>query len=234
MTATGSSASDALHVLYIDDDPLAVDAFTALAESHGGLVVRPCEAHRALRFETGDGGNASLVLVDLYLRLGNEDGIDVARRIHDVTGLPAAICTVSEAPGDAARAWEAGIPAYLTKAHLLGCRADMPALLRSIADGAIVYHVDPRDHAQSNPLSAREIQILRRKALGQPHRDIARDLYISARTVDSHLANVRSKLGADSTHHAIAIARDLGLVARAGEEGPPGTTAVPPSRTGIA
>jgi DNA-binding NarL/FixJ family response regulator len=219
MTSTGSPAPGALHVLYIDDDPLAVGAFTALAESHGGLLVRSCEAQQALQFETGDGGGVSLVLVDLYLRLGNEDGIDVARRVTDVTGLPAAICTVSESPRDAARAWEAGLAAYLTKARLLGCRADMPALLRTISDGAIVYHVDPRDHTRSNPLSAREIEILRRKALGQPHRDIARDLYISARTVDSHLANVRSKLGADSTHHAVAVARDLGLVAGAGEDG---------------
>ena len=65
-----------------------------------------------------------------------------------------------------------------------------------------------------NPLTKREIEVLQRKVEGQTHRDMASDLFLSVRTIDSHLANARAKLGAESVQEALRIAAERGLVRR--------------------
>ena len=56
----------------------------------------------------------------------------------------------------------------------------------------------------SSPLTARERQIARLAAGGRTTREIADQLNVSARTVDSHLAHVYAKLGVDGRHELAA------------------------------
>lgn len=62
-----------------------------------------------------------------------------------------------------------------------------------------------------SPLTAREQQIARLAAAGRTTRDIADQLSVSVRTVDSHLAHIYAKLGVDGRHD-LAIA--IGIPAR--------------------
>ena len=55
-------------------------------------------------------------------------------------------------------------------------------------------------------LTPRERDCLSCAARGMTYREIAKVLDISPRTVEQHLASARSKLGAHSTAHAIAVA----------------------------
>lgn len=61
-------------------------------------------------------------------------------------------------------------------------------------------------------LSARERECLLASARGLASADIAREFGLSARTVDSHIANARHKLNARSRAEAIAIALRLGIL----------------------
>jgi ATP/maltotriose-dependent transcriptional regulator MalT len=62
-------------------------------------------------------------------------------------------------------------------------------------------------------LTRRELEVLRLVAAGGTNREIARDLYLSPRTVDMHVRNTLAKLGARSRTDATRRAADLGLLA---------------------
>ncbi len=62
------------------------------------------------------------------------------------------------------------------------------------------------------PLSDRELQVLRLLAEGQTNQEIARRLYMSVNTVKTHLKNIYGKLGAKNRARAGARARELGLI----------------------
>jgi DNA-binding CsgD family transcriptional regulator/tetratricopeptide (TPR) repeat protein len=61
-------------------------------------------------------------------------------------------------------------------------------------------------------LTAREMAVLQRAALGQTNRQIGQELFISAKTVSVHLSRILAKLGAANRGEAAAIAHRLGLL----------------------
>ena len=73
----------------------------------------------------------------------------------------------------------------------------------------------PLDETRVNPagLTARQVDVLRLLGKGYTNAQIASQLVVSVRTVDSHVAAVRDKLGAASRHEAAARATELGVLA---------------------
>jgi len=72
----------------------------------------------------------------------------------------------------------------------------------------------PYPHAQPliEPLSPRELEVLRLIADGSSNREIAAELFIAITTVKKHVSNILGKLGVSSRTQAIARARELGLM----------------------
>ena len=71
----------------------------------------------------------------------------------------------------------------------------------------------PRIQPLVEPLSERELEVLRRLAHSQTNQEIAQVLYVSANTVKAHLKSIYGKLGVNSRQQAITKARELGLLA---------------------
>jgi DNA-binding CsgD family transcriptional regulator/tetratricopeptide (TPR) repeat protein len=73
----------------------------------------------------------------------------------------------------------------------------------------------PLEETRANPagLTARQIDVLRLLAQGHSNAQIARQLVVSVRTVDSHVAALLGKLGAHDRHDAAARAAELGMLA---------------------
>jgi LuxR family maltose regulon positive regulatory protein len=62
------------------------------------------------------------------------------------------------------------------------------------------------------PLTGRELEVLRLMAAGRSNQRIARDLVVALDTVKKHVTHVLGKLGAANRTEAVARARQLGLI----------------------
>ena len=62
------------------------------------------------------------------------------------------------------------------------------------------------------PLTARELEVLRLVALGRSNSQIAAELFVTVGTVKSHLHTISGKLGAANRVAAVARGRELGLL----------------------
>jgi DNA-binding NarL/FixJ family response regulator len=69
-----------------------------------------------------------------------------------------------------------------------------------------------RSRSQVTALTARETEILALVAQGRSNGEVARQLFISTKTVSVHVSNILAKLGASGRTEAAAIARRDGLL----------------------
>ena len=93
------------------------------------------------------------------------------------------------------------------QAELLARRARL-----TLAGDPAAPPADPGEHARHQyGLTARELEVLRLLAAGRSNRDIAAELFISAKTASVHVSNIMSKLGVASRIEAAALAYRVGL-----------------------
>ena len=64
----------------------------------------------------------------------------------------------------------------------------------------------------AEPLTDREMEVLRLLAAGKSNQRIAHDLVVALNTVKKHVTHVLGKLGAANRTEAVARARELGLI----------------------
>ncbi|MFL5909687.1 MAG: GAF domain-containing protein [Gaiellaceae bacterium] len=71
---------------------------------------------------------------------------------------------------------------------------------------------DERKRAEDDPLSERESEVLRLLALGHTNQEIAKQLFISVRTAETHRAHIMQKLGLSSRAELVRYALERGLL----------------------
>jgi DNA-binding NarL/FixJ family response regulator len=72
--------------------------------------------------------------------------------------------------------------------------------------------VEERKRAEADPLSEREREVLRLLALGHTNQEIAKLLYISVRTAETHRAHIMQKLRLSSRAELVRYALAEGLL----------------------
>ncbi len=148
-----------------------------------------------------------------------------------IEGLPAVLQAVPETkvlvlsmqddPRYVREAFGAGASGYVLKE---AADAEVVAAVRAITAGERYLHpalgarlvaaeAEERRRAASDPLSEREQEILRLLALGHTNQEIAKMLYISVRTAETHRAHVMQKLGLSSRAELVRYALAEGLLA---------------------
>ena len=125
-------------------------------------------------------------------------------------GAPTAalLAALRTASPDDHRRTGGGSPGYLDT--LLAAFGQKPPLDTSTRATAVVPGSDPR--ALVEPLSAREMEVLRLLSAGRSNADIARELFVEQSTVKTHLIHLYRKLGVSSRTQALARARALRLL----------------------
>jgi DNA-binding NarL/FixJ family response regulator len=82
------------------------------------------------------------------------------------------------------------------------CQHESPLVPRRCAGSAI------QESGRRGELTQRECEVLQVTATGAMRKEIADELRIGTKTVDTYLAAIRTKLRVDSTPAAIKVARD--------------------------
>jgi two-component system response regulator NreC len=153
----------------------------------------------------------SILLLDLHMPGGGS--LPALRTIRDAspaTGI--LILTMQDDPGYAREAMQRGARGYVLKEAE---EADLLQAVRSVASGGT--YLQPELGARllsspATPLTTRERDVLRLLALGHTNLETADRLHLSVRTVETHRANIQSKLGSASRAELVRRAHELGLV----------------------
>ena len=128
------------------------------------------------------------------------------------------ILTMQDDPEFARTALAAGARAYVLKE---AADTELVEAIRRAAAGEV--YLNPRLGAQiaaappkpSGPpddLTEREVEVLRRIALGNTNAEIGAQLFLSVRTVESHRAHIQQKLRRTSRAELVRYALDHGLL----------------------
>ncbi|MEV0569815.1 response regulator transcription factor [Dactylosporangium sp. NPDC050588] len=149
----------------------------------------------------------------LDLNLPGRDGLSAAIELR--TSLPGCRCLLMTGvarPGDLRRALDAQIGGFLLKDSPPERLAEA---VRRLAAGHRV--IDPQLavvawETPGNPLTGREIEILRLAAQGASATEIAAALVLSVGTVRNHLTSAATKLHARNRVDAIRIATETGWI----------------------
>ena len=212
-------------ILLVDDHNLFREGLKMIIRRDSGFAV-VAEAKNA-----DEGLRAALrVKPDLALldiSLPGRGGIDLAREIH--AKLPAVriiMVSMFSRAELVTEAVEAGASGYVNKGStpetlLHGIRTVAEG--QFYLDGAVSQELvtvlgdkGARGRGETNSeygqLSSREQEVLRMIAEGIPSRAIAERLFISAKTVENHRANILRKLGLKSTVDLVKYAARIGLI----------------------
>ena len=121
--------------------------------------------------------------------------------------------TTFEGDVEIQRALEAGARAYMLKSmppkELVDVIRQVHAGKRRIPT-EIASHL--AEHLGDEPLTDREVDVLKHIAGGNRNRDIADLLFISEETVKVHIKHIMEKLGASDRTQAVAIAVRRGII----------------------
>jgi DNA-binding NarL/FixJ family response regulator len=191
-------------VMVVDDHPTFRLGLRALLDSSADLAI--CgEADDIRSAREGLGTHRpELVLVDLAL--GDESGLELVREICEAEPtLPVLVLSMRDEQLYAERALEAGACGYLMKTTpgdqiLTAIRdglADRVVLSPSVTQQLIRRKVrgGRADQSPLSQLSNRQLQVFELLGLGHQTRDIAAKLYVSPKTVETHIAAIKRRLG---------------------------------------
>ncbi len=223
MPSTPAGASGPIRVLLADDHDLFRQGVRRLLEAVGEIEVVGEASTGEQTVRLVEELAPDIVLLDIAMP--HLSGIDAARIIKAAsprTGL--IMLTVHSEEEFLFEAIKAGAMGYLLK----DCTPEeLLRAIRVVYDGegllaptmaAKVIHEfaktrEVRDLAAvTNPLTAREVEILQHVAAGLANKEIALRLRISERTVKNHLSNIMEKLHVNSRTQAAVYALRSGLV----------------------
>jgi DNA-binding CsgD family transcriptional regulator len=159
--------------------------------------------HLRLRWLSGVDTPAEDDLVAAWERA--VEGFAAFGHVFEIARSRARLSAVLRALGRTTEAREHG-DAAREVAHRLGAE---PLLAELREAGSVPQRGETRS---GGALTPRELEILRLVAQGRSNGEIARQLYISAKTVSVHVSNILAKLGASGRTEAAALARSRGLL----------------------
>jgi DNA-binding NarL/FixJ family response regulator len=207
-----TSTSRQIRILVVDDHPLMRDGIVAMVNSEPDMTVVAQASNGLEAIELFESHRPDITLMDLQMAM--MDGVTAIESICRVhPGARILVLTTYKGDAQAVRALHAGACGYLLKSMI---RKELVDALRAAHQGRkqIVPEVAAEIgmHALEEPLSAREIEVLKEVSAGRANKQVAAKLNLSEETVKTHMRNILSKLNAQDRTHAVMIALDRGIL----------------------
>jgi DNA-binding NarL/FixJ family response regulator len=204
-----------IRVLVVDDHPVVRDGLRGMLDSQPDLEVIGEAADGQQALAAVAQCTPDVVLMDL--RMPVVDGVDATRRIcADHPTVRVLVLTTYDDDADIIRAVEAGATGYLLKdtpRHELFDAVRMAARGETVLAPAVAAKLmrQLREPAE-DPLTDRELDVLRLVARGLTNKAIATELHVSEATVKTHLVHTFTKLDVDDRTAAVMAAIHRGLL----------------------
>ncbi len=212
-------ATDAVRVMIVDDHAVVREGLRNFLGMLPAIELVAEAASGAEAIELAPKAKPQVVLMDLMMPV--MDGIEATRRLHELHPDVKVIVLTSFADDDRLfPALRAGAVAYLLKD--VGPK-ELAEAIAAAARGEVRLHPDVTRRLVSelaggapkrpeDELTEREREVLRCIARGRSNKEIGEDLFISEKTVKTHVGSILDKLGlADRTQAALyAVKHGLG------------------------
>jgi len=210
----------ALRVLLADDHALVRAGMRSLLRDIEGVAVVGEAADGGQALALAERERPDVVLLDIAMKGMN--GLEAAARFRELhPGIKVIILSMHASEEYVLQALRAGAAAYLIKdsatAELeLALRSVMrgetylsPAISRQVVEG---YVQRVGAGAGENPLTPRQREVLKRIAEGRSTKEIAFDLGLSVKTVETHRAQIMERVGIRDVAGLVRYAMRTGLV----------------------
>jgi DNA-binding NarL/FixJ family response regulator len=208
-----------IRILIVDDHAVVRSGLRLLLEREDDLEVvaeagSADEGVRAARLEKPD-----VVLLDVVMP--GRSGLEAAEEIVQASkGAKVLVLSMQDDPTYVREAFASGASGYMLKE---AADTELVQAIREVAAGGRYVHptlgarlaqaeVEAARRAADDPLSEREREVLRLLALGHTNQEIAKQLYISVRTAETHRAHIMQKLGLGTRAELVRYALANGML----------------------
>lgn len=209
-------------VLIADDQPLARAGLRMVLDGQAGIEVIGEAADGVEAVSLARRLQPTVAILDV--RMPRMDGLEATRRIASlVPTTRMLILTTFDLDEYVFEGLRAGASGFLLKdaapediVHAVRTVARGDAILAPSATRRLVerFASEPRPQAcgELSTLTAREVEVLTRMAVGRSNREIGGELNLSPATVKTHVSRVLDKLGVRDRVQAVIRAYECGLV----------------------
>lgn len=208
-----------IRVLVVDDHAVVRSGLRRVLDAEPDIetVGEAPDAERAV-FEAIE-HKPDVVLMDVVMP--GKSGIEIIPALkQSVPETKILVLSMQDDPRYLREAFEAGASGYVLKD---AADTEVVDAVRAVAAGERYVHpalgarlvqaeADERRRAAEDPLSDREREVLRLLALGHTNQEIAKMLYISVRTAETHRAHIMQKLRLSSRAELVRYALSEGLL----------------------
>jgi two-component system response regulator NreC len=212
-----------IRVLIVDDHAVVRSGLRRILDAESDVeVVGEAGTVREAVFEVRT-SKPDVILMDVVMpeQSGIEGAPEVLKEAPEARVL---ILSMQDDPRYVREAFAAGASGYVLKE---AADAEVVQAVRQVARGESYVHPtlgarlasvesEERRRAERDPLSDREREVLRLLALGHTNQEIARMLYISVRTAETHRAHIMQKLRLQTRADLVRYAIEQGLLEEPG------------------
>jgi two-component system response regulator NreC len=208
-----------IRVLLVDDHSVVRTGLRLLLDSQDDIeTVGEAGDMRTAVFETRT-LKPDVILMDMVMPGGS--GIEATTAVlKEHPDAKVLVLSMQDDPSYVREAFAVGASGYVLKE---AADAEVVAAIREVATGGRYVHpalgarliaaeAEDRRRAEADPLSEREREVLRLLALGHTNQEIAKMLYISVRTAETHRAHIMQKLRLQTRAELVRYALEQGLL----------------------
>jgi two-component system response regulator NreC len=215
-----------IRVLIVDDHAVVRSGLRRILDAEADItVVGEAGNGRQAIFETIE-NKPDVILMDVVMP--ERTGIEAIPSVLDAAPeAKVLILSMQDDPSYVREAFAVGASGYVLKE---AADAEVVQAVREVARGGRYVHpalgarlvaaeAEERQRAEEDPLSEREREVLRLLALGHTNQEIAKMLYISVRTAETHRAHIMQKLRLSTRAELVRYALGRGLLEAEDEVG---------------